>query len=69
MKSQACQVEKFSLMLNFSQKSHAYQVEEYNSISNYWDYERAIFGPYKGHVLAISTISLVVDASNGSNFH
>ena len=30
---------------------------------------RTMFGPYEGHVLAISTIGLLLDARKGSNFH
>ena len=54
--------------LKFLLKCHACQIEEYFKVQ--------LFGPYWGHVwaiygqvLAISTISLLVDALNGSNFH
>ena len=46
--------------LKFSLESHASQKEEYHSLSNYWDHIRAMFGPYQGHVWAISTISLFI---------
>ena len=32
--------------LKFSLKSHACQLEEYHSMSNYWDHIRAMLGPY-----------------------
>ena len=51
---------KCLIWLKFSLKSHASQIEEYQSMSNYWDHIRAIFGPYQGHVLVISPISLLV---------
>ena len=39
--------------LNFSLESHASQIEEYHSMSNYLDYIRAMFGPYQGHFLLL----------------
>ena len=48
--------------LKFSLESHASQIEEYHQMSNYMDSIRAMFGPYEGHVLDISTISLLLDA-------
>ena len=53
------------IWLKFSLKSHASQIEEYQSMSNYCDHIRAIFKPYKDHVLAIFTIFMLPDALNG----
>ena len=39
-----------------------------NVVTNQKDQTRPMFGQYKSNVLAISTISLLLDASNGSNF-
>ena len=36
---------------------------------NYFDHIKAMFGPYQSHVLAISTISLLLDGWNGSKVH
>ena len=55
--------------IKFSLESHAYQIEECHSVSNYWDNIRAMFGPHYGHVWAISIIYLYLDAWNGSFFH
>ena len=46
--------------LKFSLESHASQIEEYHSISNYWNHKRAMFLPYQDHVWAISAISLLL---------
>ena len=48
--------------LKFSLKSHACQAEDYSLISNYPDHIGSMFGPSWGHVLAISTIPLLLDA-------
>ena len=37
-------------------------------MSNYWDQIKAIFKPYKGHVLAIFTIFILSDAFKAQNF-
>ena len=39
------------------------------SVSQYWNHMRAMFGPYKGHVLTIFTMSWLLDDRTGSNFH
>ena len=53
---------RFLKWLKFSLKSHACQAEDYSLISNYPDHIGSMFGPSWGHVLAISTISLRLDA-------
>ena len=55
--------------LKFLLERHICQIEEYHSMSNYLDHIRAMLGPCLGHVLAISTISLLLDDWNGSTFH
>ena len=45
-----------------SLKSHAYQIEEYPLMFNYWDHIWGMFGLYQGHVLAISTLYLLLYA-------
>ena len=55
--------------LKFSLVNHASQIEENHSMLNYWEYIVAMFGPYQGHVFAISTISLLLDAYTCSNCH
>ena len=42
--------------------SHACKIEDSFLILNYWDHIGAMFGPYQGHVLANSTIALLLDA-------
>ena len=35
-------------------------VDLFRPLSNYWDHIRAMFGPYEGHVFAITAISLLL---------
>ena len=58
-------VSRYLKLLKFSVKSHASQIEEYSLMLNFWYYILAMSGPYWGHVLAISTISLLLYALIG----